>query len=224
MGAAVNYYPHHIGDYSRDTSHLSMHEDGAYRRLLDLYYTTEKPLPTEHAKIYRLTRAISKSDRQCIDTILGEFFSKDADGYHHKRCDTEIAKARDKSNKARASIEARWKNERNTNVSGSGVRPYNEGNTPNNQEPITKNQRKEETSQDPPNGGTTLWDFGVTLLGEQGVKEGAARGFIGSLLRDYEEQHVEAAIRAAVGKLDAKSYISAVLRDKPKKGQLRSIV
>ena len=43
----VNYYPHHIGDYSKDTSHLTMLEDAAYRRMLDVYYATEKPLPLD---------------------------------------------------------------------------------------------------------------------------------------------------------------------------------
>jgi uncharacterized protein YdaU (DUF1376 family) len=41
----VNFYSFHIGDYAAHTRHLTPIEDIAYRRMLDLYYTSEKPLP-----------------------------------------------------------------------------------------------------------------------------------------------------------------------------------
>lgn len=140
----MNYYPFHIGDYARDTAHLSILEDGAYRRLIDLYYATEKPLAKDRTKLYRLVRAQSKAERSAIDTVLAEFFSETEMGWTHTRCDTEIAKAKEKSDKARRSIESRWNNERNTNEhtnEHTNVLPTkNKGNTPNNQEPITNNQ------------------------------------------------------------------------------------
>lgn len=43
----MNYFPFHIGDYLSATRHLSWEEDLAYRRVLDTYYTNEKPLPAE---------------------------------------------------------------------------------------------------------------------------------------------------------------------------------
>ena len=39
--ANMNYYKFNVGDYSAATRHLSMLEHGAYRLLLDVYYTTE---------------------------------------------------------------------------------------------------------------------------------------------------------------------------------------
>jgi uncharacterized protein YdaU (DUF1376 family) len=142
----VNYYPFHIGDYARDTAHLSILEDGAYRRLIDLYYSTEKPLTTDLAKLYRLVRAQSKQEKSAVDTVLDEFFTDSDAGWTHARCDTEIAKAKEKSDKARKSIESRWRNERNTNVSTNEhtnvLQMKNEGNTPNNQEPIANNQEQ----------------------------------------------------------------------------------
>ena len=140
----MNYYPFHIGDYARDTAHLSIIEDGAYRRLIDLYYSTEKPLATDRAKLYRLVRAQSKQERAAVDTVLDEFFIATPDGWTHTRCDTEIAKVKEKSDKARKSIESRWKNERNTNVDTNVLRTKNECNTPNSQEPITNNQEKQQ--------------------------------------------------------------------------------
>lgn len=131
----MNYYEHHLGDYMRDTAHLSMLEDAAYRRLLDAYYVREKPLPLDPKECAKLARATSKPERDAVAYVLREFFEQREDGYHQRRADAEIARFQDKSAKARASIEKRWErvrveNERNTNVSDSNVRTYNEGNTP----------------------------------------------------------------------------------------------
>lgn len=101
----MNYYPHHIGDYLKDTAHLTMVEDGAYRRLIDLYYLHEKPLPTERAKVYRLARALTPSDKGAVDTILDEYFELAEEGWRHRRCDTEIEAAQEKGEDAEAKRE-----------------------------------------------------------------------------------------------------------------------
>ena len=41
------WYKFHLGDYITHTLHLSDAEDLAYRRLLDLYYMSEAPIPLE---------------------------------------------------------------------------------------------------------------------------------------------------------------------------------
>ena len=89
----MNYYNRHIGDYARDTSHLSFAEDGASNRMLDYYYATEAPLPLDRAILYRRVRARSKAERGMIDRLLTEFFTETADGWRKGRCDEEIAKA-----------------------------------------------------------------------------------------------------------------------------------
>jgi uncharacterized protein YdaU (DUF1376 family) len=88
----VNYYEHHIGDWVKDTAHLSMIEDGAYRRLMDAYYTREAPLPESKRECCRLVRAVTKAERVAVESILDEFFDLKADGWHQKRCDEEIAR------------------------------------------------------------------------------------------------------------------------------------
>lgn len=97
----MNYYPHHIGDYARDTAHLSMVEEGAYRRLLDLCYATEKPLPLDREKLYRLARATTEEEKQAISIVLGEFFIDGDGGWYHKRVREEIKKASAKTKAAR---------------------------------------------------------------------------------------------------------------------------
>lgn len=88
----MNYYEHHLGDWAKDTSHLTMLEEGAYRRLVDVYYIKEKPLPKAIRDIYKLARAAARAERQAVDAVLREFFQEREDGWHHKRCDEELAR------------------------------------------------------------------------------------------------------------------------------------
>lgn len=90
----MNYYPHHIGDYSRDTAHLSMLEDAAYRRMLDLYYASEKPLPLNREGLCRLVRARSEEEKLAVSVVLGEFFTETKKGWTQKRVEIEIAKGK----------------------------------------------------------------------------------------------------------------------------------
>ena len=87
----MNYYEHHIGDYDKNTSHLTACEDGIYSRLIRRYYDKEKPLPADVDQVKRLARARDKLERAAVDTILEEFFTLEADGWHHKVCDAVIA-------------------------------------------------------------------------------------------------------------------------------------
>lgn len=90
----MNYYRHHIGDYLRDTAHLSMLEDAAYRRLLDLYYMREQPIPADPVAACRLIRARGDDECSAVRAVLEEFFTLEDDGWHQKRADGEIALAR----------------------------------------------------------------------------------------------------------------------------------
>lgn len=104
----MNYYEHHLGDYMRDTAHLTMLEDCAYRRLLDAYYARERPLPAELAECCKLTRATTKPERDAVAYVLREFFELADDGYHQGRADAEIERFRAKRKKAADSANARW--------------------------------------------------------------------------------------------------------------------
>jgi len=102
----MNYYEKHIGDYLRDAGHLSLLEHGVYNRLLDVYYTREGPIPIDQAA--RLIGARSEDEREALAGVLQEFFRRTEAGWAHTRCDAEIARYRDKTDKARKSAEARW--------------------------------------------------------------------------------------------------------------------
>jgi uncharacterized protein YdaU (DUF1376 family) len=86
----VNYYRRFPGDYLKDTVHLTMAQDGAYNRLLDFYYTREKPLPLEVSMIYKMVRANTDEDRSAVDFVLKEFFVLTRWGFVQKRAQQEI--------------------------------------------------------------------------------------------------------------------------------------
>lgn len=104
-GKKMYFYKHHIGDYRRDTSHLTLLEHGIYRQLLDLYYMTEKPLD---ANALRLICARTTIEIEATKQVLSEFFLKEGDVYIHRRCEDEIVQYHEKSDKASASAKARW--------------------------------------------------------------------------------------------------------------------
>lgn len=102
----MHYYQFNIGDYAKDTSHLTEMEDLAYRRMLDLCYRTERALPLDIQEIARLIRM--RTHCECIATVLRDFFDEHADGYKNRRVDAELEKAYSKSAKARESAKSRW--------------------------------------------------------------------------------------------------------------------
>ena len=81
------YYQHHIGDYLKHTAHLTPLEDIAYRRLLDVYYDTETPIPTNIPQVSRRLRI----DPATVKLVLDEYFQLTEEGYRNKRADAEIA-------------------------------------------------------------------------------------------------------------------------------------
>ena len=82
------WYKFHLGDYITHTTHLSDAEDLAYRRLLDLYYMSERPIPLDTTLVSRKIRL----DLDITESVLGEFFEKTEEGYRNMRCDAEIDK------------------------------------------------------------------------------------------------------------------------------------
>jgi uncharacterized protein YdaU (DUF1376 family) len=96
------WYSFYPADYSRDTGHLTMVEHGAYRLLMDHYYSTGEPLPTDVDRLLRLCRASAPAEQAAVRFVLDEFFCLGDDGYHHVRIDTELVKAAEKAGKCSA--------------------------------------------------------------------------------------------------------------------------
>ena len=128
----MHYYQFNIGDYVSHTRHLSPIEDIAYRRLLDAYYLSERPL---NSGLTSVARQIGLRDyEQEVKIVLDEFFKLTEDGWINARADKEIAHFKGKIEQA--SKAGRASAERRSNARSTDVQPTN------NQEPITKNQLK----------------------------------------------------------------------------------
>lgn len=105
----MHYYQFHIGDYRAATAHLTNEEDLAYRRLLDMYYDTEQPIPADTQWVSRRIRV----EAMVVRDVLNDMFDRAEDGtWTHKRADKEIAKykALEARNKANGSKGGRPKN------------------------------------------------------------------------------------------------------------------
>jgi uncharacterized protein YdaU (DUF1376 family) len=144
----MHYYPHNIGDYRKDTSHLSLLEHGIYRQLLDSYYLDETPLCNDLAKLMRSHSVRSAEEQQSLQNVLTDFFELTEEGYIHKRCNEIIAQYHGKSDKARASANARWGNKhkgskrKQSDGNADALQTQSEGNA--NHKPRTKNQEYKE--------------------------------------------------------------------------------
>lgn len=131
----MHYFQFNIGDYARDTAHLTEMEDLAYRRMLDLYYRAEGPLPSSIDEIARLIRM--RSHTASIAIVLQDFFEECADGYRNQRADQELRSIYEKSAKAKASANARW-NKNKDLQKPDAMRTHSEGNA-DDMLPITHN-------------------------------------------------------------------------------------
>ena len=129
----MHYFQFNIGDYASHTRHLSLMEDLAYRRLLDLYYLKEGQVFGNESEV---ARQIGMRDHiDAVRQVLLDFFVLDVDGrWCHNRCDEEIAHFRDKREKAASAGKASA--QRRSNVRSTDVQPTN------NQQPITNNQQE----------------------------------------------------------------------------------
>lgn len=135
----MHYYKFNIKDWTRDTAHLSVEEEGVYRRLLDHYYESELPIPAETQPVIRRLRLAGHEDS--LSVILGEFFQLGDDGYRHKRCDDEIGKYHSKAqaNRENGKSGGRPKKTEN-NPDGFELEPTNNLN----HKPLTTNQEQQE--------------------------------------------------------------------------------
>lgn len=145
----MNFYPFHIGDYISHTSHLKDDEDLAYRRMIDLYYQTEKPFSQSEEWIAKRVR----STVEIVHYLLSEYFEYDAEtqSWHNKRADEEISKYHAMQEGGRKGALIRW-------GKGSDTPPKHPSMPTKNQEPRTNNHIK--TISTPEGVSDDLWkDF-----------------------------------------------------------------
>ena len=117
----MKFYPHHIGDFIKDTARLNDSQSMAYLRLIWEYYANEMPLDNDcNAIAFKI--GSSASD---VEQILRHFFFLHDGKWHQSRCDTVIAEFYAKSEKARNSANIRWEEKKKN---ANALRTHNERN------------------------------------------------------------------------------------------------
>ena len=134
----MHYYPHHIGDFLRDTVSLSPKECYFYLRLIWLYYESEKPLPDDVDVL--AFKIGARDDLDCVRILLKTFFRYDDDlkSYAHQRIDDEIKKYQRKAKSAIAANKIRWESEKGLKSDAKHIPTNNQKPTTNNQQPTIK--------------------------------------------------------------------------------------
>lgn len=123
----MHYFQFNIGDYASHTRHLTVIEDLAYRRLLDLYYLQERPF---NSGLTSVARQINMREYETeVQAVLDEFFVLTDDGWANVRADKEIAHY--KAKVEQASRAGKASAERRLNGRSTDVQPTN------NHKPIT---------------------------------------------------------------------------------------
>lgn len=85
----MHFYGFNIARYQKKAGHLSPLEDAAYRRMLDVYYDTERPLQGDVAAIARRIRM--RDHVGDVEAVLREFFDETAKGWRNQTCEEELA-------------------------------------------------------------------------------------------------------------------------------------
>lgn len=157
----MHFYKFHIGDYKSATTHLSNEEDLAYRRLLDMYYDTEQPIPLDTEWVSRRLRVGS----DCVLSVLRDFFVQQEDGWHHERCESEL-----KNYKRLAEIARHNGSRGGRKPSGfpSGSDPDASGppvvtQSQANHKPLTTNHKPVRNTEPPDGVSSSVWDSFLTL-------------------------------------------------------------
>lgn len=188
----MNYYQHHIGDFMRDTAHLSPVEECFYRRALDWYYVNEKPLPLDLDQVNRYLRAKTKTDRTAIGIVLSDFFKKTASGFVHSRCEIELEKFRCKKDASRENGKLGGRPKKNNDLQNLGVSDglelglnletqnnLNQEPITNNQEPVTNiNITADESAKNPKPKRITKKQLAVEALVNMGIESKYAEAVI----------------------------------------------
>lgn len=95
------YYSWFPTIYQQDTQHLSLHEDGAYRRLIDHYMLTRAPLPADDRALARIV-GVGLTEWESLKPIVMSYFKPTGFSYEHTFCETVLQNDRFRIEKSRS--------------------------------------------------------------------------------------------------------------------------
>ena len=117
---------------------MTLMEDLAFRRMLDLFYESEKPLPCE---LKRVAKLIGMNDYQEeIRSVLNEFWTETESGWVNDRAEKEITSYQSKADTARANGRKGGRPKKPTETQPVNLANPEETGLKANHKPITNNQ------------------------------------------------------------------------------------
>lgn len=138
----MHYYKRHLGDYARDTGHLTALEHGIYTLLLDWYYVNERPIPAD--KAVRIARGNPEETRM----VLEEYFELTDEGWRHHYADREIAEYQRRSEHNREVGKLGGRPKKTQTVSEREPERNPQKTLTTNHKPLTKNQEPKEQKRE----------------------------------------------------------------------------
>lgn len=99
------WMPLYVGDYLRDTMHLTTEEHGAYLLIIMALWSAGGSLPESAMPA---TVRVSQRKWSSLRNTLAPFFHVAEGTWSHRRVNRELATAKEKSDKARGSARRRW--------------------------------------------------------------------------------------------------------------------
>ena len=108
---SFDWYAFNPNEFRRDTYHLGAAADGIYRRLIDEYMVTRKPLPDHDLALAGIARVTAQEWGEHREVVRAFFKSRDGKLFH-KRCDRELHAqsmlAAKRSRQAKEAATVRW--------------------------------------------------------------------------------------------------------------------
>jgi uncharacterized protein YdaU (DUF1376 family) len=87
---SVLFRRHHIGDHLKETVGLSLAEEGAYVRLLDMAYLNRGLICRPIAEVHASVRAVTKAQKACVEKMLVRYFVKSDAGWRNRKATFDI--------------------------------------------------------------------------------------------------------------------------------------
>lgn len=127
-----DWYPFNVKDYRRDTLHLTLAQDGAYRRLIDEYMVMGEALPDNDIALSRII-GCTLDDWLAVAPAVRPFFHPSNHKLVHKRCEEELhaqaMRTHSKRTVGKEAANARWKKHRELKqLDAFALRPQSESN------------------------------------------------------------------------------------------------
>lgn len=216
----MNYYKRNLGDFARDTAHLSQGQIGAYDLMLDWYYANERPLPANKDDVYRIARGFSKEEKKATDKVLADFFTETPEGWVQKRADEELsryAKQRD-TNRETGKKGGRPKKETESEPNRNRIGFISETETEPNDNPNPESSNTEEKAKAKTPSAPAGADFKSELFARwKSLPDGGGGAFLNKLFRDHKpEQRVVEAVELTLDdtRADPKAFVLGVLNQR----------